>query len=89
MFAHCPADRLCDACVESWLAQLRGVAARRGEAWAESVALRVTERRPWPRDERAFAIARRKVSDLARDARLLDQLADEALAWAARWWERR
>jgi hypothetical protein len=65
---------------------LRGTAACRGEAWAESVARRCRRDQPWPRTERAAAIARMKVEDLARDERLLEMLADELARWAELRW---
>jgi len=37
----CTRDKLCDRCLEDTLAQLRGVAACRGENWANRVAARV------------------------------------------------
>lgn len=82
----CARDRLCDRCVEDGFRQLRGVAACRGEAWAVDVAKRCRTRQPWPRGERSMAIARRKVEDLTRDARLVERLADELERWAARRW---
>jgi len=52
------------------------------------VAKQCPRTRPWPCSERARAIARRKVSDLAADERLATRLADELERWAARWWGR-
>jgi len=43
----------------------------------------------WPDDERTLAIARRLVGQLARDERLLDELARAAIGGAAAWWARR
>lgn len=68
------------------LDNLRGTAACRGEAWAESVARRCRRDQPWPRTPRAAAIARRKVEDLARDERLIELLAVELARWAERRW---
>nr|HEX4316239.1 hypothetical protein [Kofleriaceae bacterium] len=82
----CSAEALCDACIHDAFQQLREVAACRGERWAFIVASRVATTRPWPRTERARAIATRKVEDLARDARLRDRLAAELQWWAERRW---
>jgi hypothetical protein len=65
---------------------LRGTAACRGEAWAADVARRCRRDQPWPRTERAAAIALRKVEDLARDPLLLELLAAELARWAERRW---
>ncbi len=85
---QCTLDRLCDVHLDGMLACLRGVAALRGELWAESVARRAGRDRPWPTGEKPHAIAVRKVADLARDVRLVEKLADHAERWAARWWAR-
>jgi hypothetical protein len=85
--ACCVRDKLCDQCVADSFAQLRGVAACRGEHWATSVAARCHTKQAWPRHEgRAAQIARTKVDDLARDDRLVEMLAGEAARWAARRW---
>ena len=77
---------MCDRCVADSFAQLRGVAACRGEVWAMSVAARCGRRQPWLASERATAIAQRKIADLTSDARLADLLGRELARWAARWW---
>lgn len=87
----CTIDRLCDSHVEDGFAQLRGVAANRGEHWADDLA---TQRRaawtPWPVDsERVRVAAIVKVEDLTRDERLRERLAVEVVAWAARRWNER
>lgn len=85
----CTRERLCDRCLQDRLAQLRGVAACRGETWARSVALRTRRQRAWPAyGGRCATLARAKVSDLGRDARLQDELARLVVEWAARWWSR-
>jgi hypothetical protein len=86
MLCGCARDALCDRCVEDAFAQLRGVAACRGEVWAMTVAKTCRRDRPWPCTERSRAIARRKVDDLCADERLAARLADELARWAARWW---
>jgi len=86
MLCGCSRDQLCDRCVDDGFAQLRGVAACRGEVWAMAVAKQCRRDRPWPCNERARAIARRKVSDLCADPRLATRLAGEVERWAARWW---
>jgi len=82
----CPRDRLCDRCVADSFAQLRGVAACRGEVWAMAVAERCGRHQPWPASVRATAIAQRKVADLTSDSRLAEMLVRELTRWAARWW---
>lgn len=79
---------MCDDCLDEKLAQLRGVAQARGHHWARAIAEVIPIDRPWPATERMRAIARRKVSDLGRDDRLLEVLADECVLAAARWWNR-
>ena len=86
-FAH-GCDPLCDACMAEQLAQLRGVAQSRGEAWARAVASVVPIDRRWPETPKQHAIALRKVADLTRDDRLREALAVECALGAARWWIR-
>jgi hypothetical protein len=76
MFCGC--DPMCDVCVGEHLAWHRGVAAVRGENWARAVARVCPVNQPWPTaSEKMRAIARRKVNDIATDARLVGLLADE------------
>lgn len=88
----CPRSRLCSSCVRDTFAQLRGVAACRGEVWADAVAARLAElgaKRPreWPPFAgRVRAIAMLKIEDLAHDTQLREQLAAEVARWAARRW---
>lgn len=83
----CPRDRLCDTCYGGTWDNLRGVAATRGEAWADSVRQRVRDGRPWPPHAgRVAGLALAKVADLTRDPRLRAALAAELGAWAARRW---
>jgi hypothetical protein len=84
----CASDALCPLCLDGRFSQLKGVAACRGERWADDVAVRVTRRdQRWPTDsDKVLAIARMQVADLTRDPRLLEMLAGEALRWAARRW---
>ncbi|MBA3392127.1 MAG: hypothetical protein H0T89_05755 [Deltaproteobacteria bacterium] len=86
MVCGCARDELCDRCLDDAFAQLRGVAACRGEVWAMDVARQVPRTRPWPATDRATSIARRKVGDLSSDPRLAARLAAELERWAARWW---
>lgn len=81
---------LCDACVSATVAAMRGHARARGMSWAMAVAERVSpSSRPWPAYEgRAAAIARAKVADLARDERVLEEMAVEAYEDARRFWNR-
>lgn len=84
---NCPRDRLCDLCYQGAWDNLRGVAATRGEVWADDVARRVRTLQAWPRFAgRTAAIARGKVEDMTRDPRLREDLAIELASWAARRW---
>lgn len=83
----CDQTQLCDRCRASSFEQLRGVAACRGEAWAERVARTVSRSKPWPPwSDKVAAIAMRQVGDLAADAKLQVLLAVECANWAARRW---
>lgn len=87
MTCGCPRDGLCDRCVDDVFAQLRGVAACRGEVWAMNLARRCRRDLPWPAFEgRTRELARAKISDLTGDPRLAERLARELASWAARWW---
>lgn len=87
MLCKCPRDELCEPCRTSLYANLRGVAARRGAAWADYVRRHVHGSRAWPPHEgRAAELARTKVADLARDPQLLELLAVELARWAAKRW---
>src|SRR5262245_2692367 len=85
----CARDQLCDRCRSDQLAQLRGVAASRGEFWAMRVAERLRTRRAWPGfdDPKCNRIAHAKVADLTRDPRLASALARITHEWAARRWQ--
>lgn len=83
----CPSDALCAVCLEGRFAQLRGVAACRGERWADE--LRDVRGAPavWPvESEKVRRLAAVKVADLARDRRLLEMLRNELVTWAAKRW---
>lgn len=84
----CPRDALCEPCRTSLFAQLRGVAARRGEAFADEVAREYDPRRyRWPQyTGRVAELARERVGDLTRDPHLLELLAAELARWAERRW---
>src|SRR5262245_2902158 len=86
--AFCGCAPLCDACLAQHLSWFKGIAQARGENWARAVARVVPVDRPWPMTERMRAIARRKMDDLAKDARLVELLADETIEGARRWWDR-
>ena len=76
---------LCDACLEQQLGWHRGTAQSRGDAWARAIARVVPIDKPWPTTtERMWTMALRKVSDLTRDARLRDLLAEEVIVGARR-----
>lgn len=85
----CSRTALCDRCLRDQLAQLRGVAACRGEFWARSVAERAWRSVPWPEyGGRCADVARAKIEDLAVDPRLREELARLVVHWAARFWAR-
>jgi hypothetical protein len=87
MTCGCPWAARCDQCVADAYAQLRGVAACRGEYWATSVARRCRTLQPWPPYEgRAAALALTKVVDITPDPRLRELLAAEVARWAAKRW---
>ena len=86
----CPRNKLCDACVTRQLSWFTGVAAVRGERWAESVAERRPQLlvQPWPALEgRAAVIAASKIAELSDDLRVLEQLLAELDAAARKRWE--
>lgn len=89
MLCPCRAGaELCQLCREGLYAQLRGAAACRGERWATDLAAAGVGRGlAWPEgSDKMLAIARLKVADLTRDRQLLELLAVELAAWAARRW---
>ena len=87
----CADDELCDRCYGRELTAKRPQARVVGECWAERIcrdALRANA--VWPeREEKALQIARRLVGTLAKDPRLLDELAPACSRGAAAWWQRR
>ena len=91
MMDCCAAEQLCARCYGRELAAKRPQARVIGECWAERICrgeLRRRDRGP-ERDAKALRIARRLVSALARDTRLLDELAVTCSSGAAAWWQRR
>lgn len=84
----CPPTKLCDACLDRAMLWHTGLARARGATWAESVARRRPDliARPWPRDSKAAAIARGKVTGMSQDERVVDHLEAELMEWAARRW---
>lgn len=87
----CHDAALCDACVGKELVAKRGQARAVGQCWGERVARRVELRRyeSWPEGAESLRIARRLVGALARDPRLIDELAKACVAGAAAWWRGR
>ena len=85
----CVAAQQCGSCLSDLVGSMSGVAQRRGETWARSVAARRPDLRgqPWPDDERARAIARSKGADLSSDPRVAEQLEGEVMRGARRWWD--
>ena len=87
----CAPEQLCDRCFARALTAKRPQARVVGECWAERIcrgaARGVAE---WPeRTDKTLRIARRLVGPLAKDPRLLDELAIACSRGAAAWWERR
>jgi len=80
----------CENCRAHTRAALGGVAAARGQWWAEAVALKVGTSREWPTGtERVHTIARSKVHDLASgDDELANAFAALVEEYAAARWER-
>jgi hypothetical protein len=87
----CATDRLCERCYGRELTAKRPQARVVGECWAERICRGELRRiAAWPEDGgKAIGIARRLVSALARDPRLLDELAVACSRGAAAWWQRR
>lgn len=81
-------SELCKLCRGGWFDQLKGVAACRGEVWADELARDPKlARLPWPiGSEKVTTIARTKVADLTHDPELLELLAGELAKWAERRW---
>lgn len=72
---------LCERCVDDGFAQLKGVAACRGERWAAELArMRKLPTLDW---------ARRRIADVALDPGLRDRLAAELMRWAWKTLDRR
>lgn len=89
--ACCPDERLCEHCYGRERMVKRRQAGVIGQCWAERICRGELRAQPaWPEhSDRAFEIARRLVGPLARDPRLLDDLAAACLGGAAAWWQRR
>lgn len=87
----CQPIALCVTCYGRELTAKRGQAAALGQCWAERVCRgEHRQREAWPTGEpKALTIARRLVSALATDPRLLEELARACDAGAAAWWARR
>jgi hypothetical protein len=86
----CVEHELCEACYGRELTAKRPQARVVGECWAERICRGELRAQPaWPESERALAIARRLVGALAKDSRLLDELALGCVRGAAAWWQRR
>ena len=87
----CASERLCDRCYGRELTAKRPQARVVGECWAERICrgeLRAIA--AWPEHgDKAIRIARRLVGALAKDPRLIDELAVACSHGAAAWWQRR
>jgi hypothetical protein len=84
---HCgDPTRLCATCLEDAFASDLHALRARAAAWADDIAATVLGM-DWPADSDALtAIARLKVTDLGRDPRLLERLAQELLRAARERW---
>lgn len=79
---------LCDGCVGDEVFHIGGNAMARGTYWAEKLAHVIPLDRPWPpTTDRMRAMARRKVTDLTRDDRVIEIFTDLVIEHAASWWE--
>ena len=83
----CREDALCEICLDARFMQLKGVAAVRGERWADETAQWMSRDREWPEySPKMLVIARLKIAELGRDPKLLEKLAMECARWAAKRW---
>jgi hypothetical protein len=92
--ACCADDRLCEHCYGRELLAKCRQARVIGQCWAERICRGVLRAQPaWPEDgergAKAIRIARRLVGPLAKDPRLLADLAAACASGAAAWWSRR
>ena len=89
--ACCPDDQLCEHCYGRELLVKRRQAGVIGQCWAERICRGELCARPaWPEhDDKAIGIARRLVSTLSKDPRLIHELAAACSRGAAMWWQRR
>jgi hypothetical protein len=87
----CATDQLCERCYGRELTAKRPQARVVGECWAERICRGELRRiAAWPEHGgKAIGIARRLVSALAKDPRLVDELAVTCSRGAAAWWQRR
>ena len=89
--ACCVDDRLCERCYGHALLAKGRQAGVIGQCWAERICRGPLRAQPaWPEHgEKTLRIARRLVGALAKDPRLLDELAAACSRGAAAWWQRR
>ena len=87
----CTEDQLCELCYGRELLVKRRQAGVIGQCWAERICRgELRARAAWPEHgDKAIRIARRLVGALAKDPRLLDDLAAACSSGAAAWWQRR
>lgn len=90
----CAEDCLCELCYGRELLAKCRQAGVIGQCWAERICRGGLKAQPaWPlhgeQGDRALRIARRLVGTLAKDPRLLDELARACSRGAAAWWLRR
>ena len=87
----CTCDRippLCDSCVDDLVSHLGGMAQARGCRWAEAIARVIPLDRPWPpTTDRMRAMARKKISDVADDERVIELFTELVIAGASHWWD--
>ena len=87
----CDPTALCDVCFARELRARQPQARVLGVMWAEQIAClpEYRERERWPVTGKVEEIARRKVQQLVSDERLREELAQDCIAGAVAWWERR
>ena len=86
----CPDEQLCELCYGRELLAKGRQAGVIGQCWAERICRGELRAQPaWPAGDKPLRIARRLVGALAKDPRLVDDLAAACLGGATTWWQRR
>jgi hypothetical protein len=82
----CERTRLCERCFASLRRPLTEAARSLGEAWAIGLDNLGHGGRPWADDATLAPIARKRMSTLTVDPRMLGDLAREFARSASEWW---